>query len=73
MIHGRWKSRYIWFFGLWKIITLLTVILGIAEHLHPEQGTFLLFDYGNGSLLPLKQLPHTADYFIMDEKLKQKN
>ena len=40
--------------GYGKSYTLLTTMLGIAENLSPEAGKFLYFDYGNGSLLPLK-------------------
>lgn len=57
--------------GYGKSYTLLTTILGLAENLSPEEANFYLLDYGNGSLLPLRQLPHTADYFTIDEELKR--
>ena len=57
--------------GYGKSTTLLTTILGLAENLAPEEAHFYLLDYGNGSLLPLRQLPHTADYFTIDEELKR--
>lgn len=57
--------------GYGKSTTMLTTLLGLAENLSPEQAHFYLLDYGNGSLLPLKQLPHTADYFTIDETLKR--
>ncbi|MFJ8064666.1 type VII secretion protein EssC [Psychrobacillus sp. NPDC096426] len=57
--------------GYGKSYTLLTVLLGIAEQLTPSEANFYILDYGNGSLLPLKQLPQTADYFTIDEELKR--
>ncbi|WP_445677981.1 type VII secretion protein EssC [Psychrobacillus sp. FSL K6-1415] len=57
--------------GYGKSYTLLSTILGLAENLSPEEVNFYLLDYGNGSLLPLRQLPHTADYFTIDEELKR--
>ncbi|MFJ7825344.1 type VII secretion protein EssC [Psychrobacillus sp. NPDC096623] len=57
--------------GYGKSTTLLTTVLGLAENLTPEEAHFYLLDYGNGSLLPLRQLPHTADYFTIDEELKR--
>ena len=57
--------------GYGKSTTLLTTLLGISENITPEEAHFYILDYGNGSLLPLKQLPHTADYFTLDEELKR--
>ncbi|NYF23592.1 type VII secretion protein EssC [Sporosarcina sp. JAI121] len=57
--------------GYGKSYTLLTVLLGIADNLTPNEAHIYILDYGNGSLLPLRQLPHTADYFTLDEELKR--
>ncbi|KAA0955571.1 type VII secretion protein EssC [Sporosarcina sp. ANT_H38] len=57
--------------GYGKSYTLLTALLGIADNLTPSEANFYILDYGNGSLLPLRQLPHTADYFTLDEELKR--
>ncbi|KXH78553.1 type VII secretion protein EssC [Sporosarcina sp. HYO08] len=57
--------------GYGKSYTLLTALLGIADNLSPAEANFYILDYGNGSLLPLRQLPHTADYFTLDEELKR--
>lgn len=57
--------------GYGKSYTLLTAVLGIADHLPPSEANFYILDFGNGSLLPLRQLPHTADYFTLDEELKR--
>lgn len=56
--------------GYGKSHTLITLLLGMAEHFSPEELHYYLFDFGNGTLLPLKQLPHTADFFLMDEQRK---
>ncbi|GKV55015.1 ESX secretion system protein YukB [Sporosarcina sp. NCCP-2222] len=57
--------------GYGKSYTLLTMLLGICEKLSPEQAHAYILDYGNGSLLPLRQLPHTADYLTLGEDLKR--
>ncbi|TQR21288.1 type VII secretion protein EssC [Psychrobacillus vulpis] len=57
--------------GYGKSYTLLTMLLGISDYLTPIEAHFYILDYGNGSLLPLRQLPHTADYFTIDEDLKR--
>ncbi|CAM4006563.1 type VII secretion protein EssC [Mesobacillus zeae] len=56
--------------GYGKSFTALTLLLGIAEKYSPEEAQYYIMDFGNGSLLPLRQLPHTADYFLMDEERK---
>lgn len=57
--------------GYGKSYTLQTLILGIAGTKSPEEANFYMLDYGNGSLLPLRQLPHTADYLTLDDELKR--
>ncbi|MEK3766652.1 type VII secretion protein EssC [Solibacillus sp. FSL K6-4121] len=56
--------------GYGKSTTVLTLLLTIAQNYSPEEVHYYLMDFGNGSLLPLKQLPHTADFFLMEEKRK---
>ncbi len=56
--------------GYGKSHTVMTLLLGMAERFSPEELHYYLFDFGNGTLLPLKQLPHTADFFLMDEQRK---
>lgn len=53
--------------GYGKSTTVLTLLLNIAENYSPEEVHYYLMDFGNGSLLPLKQLPHTADFFLMED------
>ncbi len=57
--------------GYGKSYTLLTLLLGLSHNLSPSEAHLYLMDYGNGSLLPLKKLPHTADYLTIDEELKR--
>ncbi|TSB44902.1 type VII secretion protein EssC [Alkalicoccobacillus porphyridii] len=56
--------------GYGKSMTLLRFLLGFAKVYAPNEAQFYLFDFGNGSLLPLKQLPHTGDYFKYDDERK---
>ncbi|WP_312609305.1 FtsK/SpoIIIE domain-containing protein, partial [Mammaliicoccus sciuri] len=35
-----------------------------------EEWHAYIYDFGNGTLLPLAKLPHTADYFLMDQMRK---
>src|SRR5690625_2684710 len=56
--------------GYGKSTTLLTFLLNFATNHSPEAYQFYIFDFGNGALLPLQQLPHTGDYFRSDDKRK---
>ncbi|PLR96524.1 type VII secretion protein EssC [Bacillus sp. T33-2] len=56
--------------GYGKSYTVMTLLLGIASRLGPEEVHYYVLDFGNGALLPLRQLPHTADYFLMDQERK---
>jgi len=56
--------------GFGKSMTVSTLLLNIARQTTPEQFQFYIFDFGNGALLPLRNLPHTGDYFRSDEERK---
>ncbi|ART76066.1 type VII secretion protein EssC [Sutcliffiella horikoshii] len=56
--------------GYGKSHTILMLLLSMAEKYTPEELHYYIFDFGNGTLLPLRQLPHTADFFLMDEERK---
>lgn len=56
--------------GYGKSFTVMMLLLSLAERQSPEQLHYYIFDFGNGTLLPLRQLPHTADYFLMDQMRK---
>ncbi|MDQ0273312.1 type VII secretion protein EssC [Cytobacillus purgationiresistens] len=56
--------------GYGKSYTVMTLLLSMAERYSPEEVHYYLMDFGNGTLLPLRQLPHTADFFSMDDERK---
>ncbi|MBM7703051.1 type VII secretion protein EssC [Metabacillus iocasae] len=56
--------------GYGKSFTAMTLLMSFAESYSPEELHYYIFDFGNGTLLPLRQLPHTADYFLMDQTRK---
>lgn len=56
--------------GFGKSTTLMTLMLTIAEGFSPEELHYYIFDFGTGTLLPFRQLPHTGDYFKIDEERK---
>ncbi|MCA0171423.1 type VII secretion protein EssC [Bacillus sp. RAR_GA_16] len=56
--------------GFGKTQTILTILMSIAATNTPEEAQFYLLDFGNGGLLPIKNLPHTGDYFLIDEERK---
>ncbi|MTH53959.1 type VII secretion protein EssC [Bacillus mangrovi] len=56
--------------GYGKSTTAITLLMGMATKLTPEELNLYILDFGNGALLPLRQLPHTADYFLVDQSRK---
>ncbi|KXZ17785.1 type VII secretion protein EssC [Bacillus nakamurai] len=56
--------------GYGKSVAAITFLMNFAEGYTPEQMHMYIFDFGNGTLLPLAKLPHTADYFLMDQTRK---
>ncbi|TCP31206.1 S-DNA-T family DNA segregation ATPase FtsK/SpoIIIE [Scopulibacillus darangshiensis] len=56
--------------GYGKSLTVTTLLLGFASSYSAEDLHYYIFDFGNGGLLPLRQMPHTADYFRMDDERK---
>ncbi|TYR79171.1 type VII secretion protein EssC [Priestia megaterium] len=56
--------------GYGKSFTVMTLLLSFAESYRPDELHSYIFDFGNGTLLPLRQLPHTADYFLVDQGRK---
>ena len=58
--------------GYGKSNTLLTIFLGISENVISRRSYIFIFSImAMDHYLPLKQLPHTADYFTIDEELKR--
>ncbi|MFF5400474.1 type VII secretion protein EssC [Peribacillus butanolivorans] len=56
--------------GYGKSTTILTLLFSFADQFTPEELHYYIFDFGNSALLPLRQLPHTGDYFRFDEMRK---
>ncbi|MGE6629927.1 type VII secretion protein EssC [Bacillus sp. NPDC077027] len=56
--------------GYGKSMAATTLLMSFAETYTPEEWHTYIYDFGNGTLLPLAKLPHTADYFLMDQTRK---
>lgn len=56
--------------GYGKSTTAMTILLNFAQKMSPQEIHYYIFDFGNGALLPLRQLPHLGDYFRMDDERK---
>lgn len=56
--------------GYGKSTFIQTMILDLAHKHTPETLHLYLMDFGTNGLLPLRQLPHTADFFRVDEEEK---
>ena len=57
--------------GYGKSTTLLTTILGIGKTVSQKKLIFIFLIMEMARCLPFKHLPHTADYFTLDEELKR--
>lgn len=59
--------------GYGKSTILQTITMNLSRQNTPDQIHFHLLDFGNNGLLPLKNLPHTADIVTLeeDEKLQK--
>ncbi|HFH6838688.1 TPA: type VII secretion protein EssC [Streptococcus agalactiae] len=53
-----------------KSTALQTVTMDLARHNSPEFLNLYLFDFGTNGLLPLRRLPHVADFFTIDDDEK---
>ncbi len=53
--------------GFGKSTALTTLLLTLASQNSPALFQCYIVDLGNSALLPLKKLPHTADYIGMDD------
>ncbi|MBV7509286.1 type VII secretion protein EssC [Bacillus sp. sid0103] len=56
--------------GYGKSTFLQSVAVDIARHHSPERVHLYLIDLGTNGLLPLRDLPHTADTIMVDEEIK---
>lgn len=57
--------------GYGKSTVLTNMALTMASKNSPELLNFYLMDYGNSALVPLRKLPHTADYITLDDAEKR--
>lgn len=53
--------------GYGKSTFLQTIVMDLAREHRPEHFHVYLLDFGTNGLLPLKDLPHVADTFLVDE------
>ena len=56
--------------GTGKTTFLQTAIMSLARHYRPDQVQFYLLDFGTNGLAPLSQLPHVADWLLLDQEEK---
>lgn len=56
--------------GFGKSTLLTTLVLSLAIKNAVELLNFYILDFGNSALIPLKNLPHTADYMQFDDGVK---
>ncbi|MGE1103370.1 type VII secretion protein EssC [Peribacillus simplex] len=56
--------------GYGKSTTVLTLLFSFADQFSPKELHYYIFDFGNSALLPMRQLPHTGEYFRFDELRK---
>lgn len=56
--------------GMGKSTFLQTLTMSLAMRHTPEEVQFYLLDFGTNGLLPLRQLPHTADFMTSDDEEK---
>ncbi|KIR10456.1 hypothetical protein TP70_00790 [Staphylococcus microti] len=56
--------------GMGKSSLLQTMVMDLSRQLTPEHLHVYLFDFGTNGLLPLRDLPHVADNFLLDDTEK---
>ncbi len=54
--------------GSGKTVFLTTVLISLAVSYDVDDVNFYILDYGNHGCMPLKELPHTAEYISLDEE-----
>lgn len=57
--------------GYGKTVFLTTLLLSLCVKNSVQNLNFYILDFGNNALLPLKALPHVADYITYDDGEKQ--
>ena len=54
--------------GYGKTVFLTTVLVSLAIFHEVEELNYYILDYGNSGCMPLKELPHTAEYISLDDE-----
>ena len=54
--------------GYGKTLFLTTILMSLAKLNDVDFLNFYILDYGNGGMMSLKALPHTAEYISIDEE-----
>lgn len=54
--------------GFGKTVFLTTILVSLAVSYDVEDVNFYILDYGNHGCMPMKELPHTAEYISADEE-----
>ena len=54
--------------GFGKTVFLTTVLMSLAISYDVDDLNYYILDYGNNGCMPLKGLPHTAEYIALDDK-----
>lgn len=56
--------------GFGKTNTLINIMFNLSVNNNPKNLIFYILDFGNANLIQMKDLPHTADYFRLDDNQK---
>ncbi len=56
--------------GMGKSSLIQTIVMDLARQFSPETLNFYIFDFGASALFSLRQLPHVADFFSVDDEEK---
>ncbi len=54
--------------GFGKTVFLTTVLTGLAISYDVDSVNFYILDYGNYGCMPMKELPHTAEYISLEDE-----
>lgn len=54
--------------GFGKTVFLTTVLVSLAAVWDVDELNYYILDYGNNGCMPLKELPHTAEYIPLDDE-----
>jgi S-DNA-T family DNA segregation ATPase FtsK/SpoIIIE len=58
--------------GFGKTTVMMQICMYLATHNSPRNVKYYLLDLGNAGLMPLRNLPHTADYITFEDETKMR-